>query len=104
MLRLLLLRLAPVHEKAASSTPCRAITTLKSYLHAYIDGAGLVRDPKALLFQIYSRAAGNSRPTPCPRPQANAYAIIQRRARCTAQLYDRRPEEVTLGEIERVAI
>jgi integrase len=51
---------------------------LESYLHAYIDGAGLAKDPKALLFQSCSRAAqfaGN------PLPQANAYAMIQRRAR-----------------------
>lgn len=51
---------------------------LESYLHAYIDGAGLAGDPKALLLQSCSRAgrlAGN------PLRQANAYAMIQRRAR-----------------------
>ena len=36
-------------------------------------------DPKALLFQTYSRATG--RLTGNPLPQANAYAMIQRRAR-----------------------
>jgi integrase len=110
-------------------------------LRAYIDGAGLAKDPKALLFQSCSRAgqlAGN------PLPQANAYAMIQRRAKAagiaarvgnhtfratgvtaylnnggtlekaarmanhasarTTQLYDRRTEEVTLDEVERIGI
>jgi integrase len=56
--------------------PCHH--NLESYLRAYIDGAGLAGDPKALLFQSCGRAgrlAGN------PLPQANAYAMIQRRAR-----------------------
>jgi site-specific recombinase XerD len=56
--------------------PCHH--NLESYLRAYIDGAELAGDPKALLFQSCGRAgrlAGN------PLPQANAYAMIQRRAR-----------------------
>jgi len=56
--------------------PCHH--NLESYLRAYIDGAGLANNPKALLFQSCGRAgrlAGN------PLPQANAYAMIQRRAR-----------------------
>ena len=53
--------------------PCHH--NLDFYLHAYIDGAGLARDPKALLFQTYSRATG--RLTGNPLPQANAYAMIQ---------------------------
>jgi hypothetical protein len=52
---------------------------LESYLHAYIDGAALASAPKALLFQSYSRATGQL--TGNPLPQANAYAMIQRRAR-----------------------
>jgi site-specific recombinase XerD len=67
-----------LHEKGGKphAMPCHH--NLESYLHAYIDGAGLAGDPKALLFQSRSRAgqlAGN------PLPQANAYAMIQRRAR-----------------------
>jgi hypothetical protein len=94
------------------------------------------------LFQTYRRKAGQL--TGNPLPQANAYAIIQRRAKSggittqvgnhtfratgvtaylrnggmlekaalmanhastrTAQLYDRREEEVTLDEVERVPI
>ena len=63
-------------RKAASNTPCRAITISKSYLHEYIDGAGLATEPKAILFQTYSRATGQL--TGAPLPQANTYAMIQR--------------------------
>ncbi len=45
----------------------------------FIDGAGLANDPKSALFQTYSRATGPR--TGNPLPQANAYAMIQRRAR-----------------------
>ncbi len=115
---------------------------LEAYLRAYVDGAGLAGDPKALLFQTYSRARG--RLAGNPLPQANAYAMIQRRARAagvatrvgchtfratgltaylknggalekaaqmadhasarTTQLYDRRAEEATLDEVERIGI
>ena len=109
-------------------------------LHEYIDGAGLANDPKAILFQTYSRATGQL--TGHPLPQANAYEMIQRRAKsagtrvgnhtfratgvtanlknggtlekaaqmanhastCTRQLYDRRAEEVTLDEVERILV
>jgi site-specific recombinase XerD len=120
--------------------PCHH--NLEAYLHEYIDGAGLVTDPKALLFQTYSRATGQLAGNPLP--QANAYAMIQRRAKSagittrvgnhtfratgvtaylknggtleraaqmanhastrTTQLYDRRAEEVTLGEVERILV
>jgi integrase len=113
-----------------------------THLHQYIGGAGLANDPKAILFQTYSRATGQL--TGNPLPQANAYAMIQRRAKSggitthvgnrtfratgvtaylknggtleraaqmanhastrTTQLYDRRAEEVTLDEVERVLI
>ena len=68
-----------MHEKGGKqhAMPCQH--NLKSYLHAYIDGAGLTSDHKALLFQTYSRATGQL--TGNPLPQANAYAMIQRRAR-----------------------
>jgi hypothetical protein len=48
-------------------------------LHQYIEGAGIADDPKALLFQNYSRATGQL--TRNPLPQANAYAMIQRTTR-----------------------
>jgi integrase len=99
-------------------------------------------DPKAFLFQTYSRSSGQL--TGAPLPQANAYAMIQRRAKSadiltrvgnhtfratgvtaylknggtleraaqmanhastrTTQLYDRRAEEVTLDEVERILV
>ena len=130
-----------LHEKGGKphAMPCHH--NLESYLHEYIDGAGLASDPKALLFQSCSRAgqlAGN------PLPQANAYAMIQRRAKAAgiatrvgnhtfratgvtaylnnggalekaarmanlasaraAQLYDRRDDEVTPEEVERIRV
>jgi Formaldehyde-activating enzyme (Fae) len=36
--------------------PCPAINNLEAYLHEYLDGAGLANEPKAILFQTYSRA------------------------------------------------
>ena len=52
--------------------PCHH--NLEAYLHEYIDGAGPATEPKALLFQSYSRATGQL--TGNPLPQANAYAMI----------------------------
>lgn len=53
---------------------------------------------------------GTRRLTRTPLPYANAYAMIQRRARAagirtrTTQLYDRRSDEVSLEEVERILI
>ena len=131
-----------LHEKGGKQHAMPCHHNLESYFHAYIEGAGLARDPKALLFQTYNRATG--RLTGNPLPQANAYAMIQRRAKAaeittkvgnhtfratgvtaylknggtferaaqmanhattrTTQLYDRRAEEVTLDEVERILL
>ena len=131
-----------LHEKGGKQHAMPCHHNLETYLHEYIDGAALASDPKALLFQSYSRATGQL--TGSPLPQANAYAMIQRRARAagittkignhtfratgvtaylknggtlergaamanhastrTTQLYDRRSDEVSLDEVERVAI
>jgi integrase len=57
--------------------PCHH--SLESYLTAYIEGAGLAADPKGPLFRTIGRDTG--RPlTRRPLPQANAYAMIGRRA------------------------
>ena len=63
-----------LHEKGGKlrAMPCHH--NLEAYLHEYIDGAGLATEPKALLFQTYSRATGQL--TGNPLPQANAYAMI----------------------------
>ncbi|MGO9430778.1 tyrosine-type recombinase/integrase, partial [Rhodoblastus sp.] len=99
-------------------------------------------DPKGPLFRTIGRGTGKL--TRTPLPQANAYAMIQRRAACaeietnignhtfratgitaylknggtlekaaamanhsstrTTQLYDRRHDEMSLDEIERIVI
>jgi site-specific recombinase XerD len=57
--------------------PCHH--NLKTYLTAYIEGAGLAEDPEGPLFRTIGRDKG--RPlTRTPLPQANAYAMIGRRA------------------------
>ena len=120
--------------------PCHH--NLEDYLVAYLDGAGLRGDPKGPLFRTIGRGTGKL--TRTVLPQANAYAMIRRRATVagiktklgnhsfratgitaylrnggtlemaaamanhastrTTQLYDRRRDEVTLDEIERIAI
>ena len=121
--------------------PCHH--NLETYLTAYIDGAGLADDSKGPLFRTIGR--GKGRPlTRTPLPQANAYAMIGRRAAAagiatklgnhsfratgitaylknggtlekaaqmanhastrTTQLYDRRCEELSLDEVERIRV
>ena len=124
----------------AHAMPCHH--TLESYLHSYIEGAGLAEDPKGVLFRTIGRGTGVL--TRTPLPQANAYAMIGRRAAAagiatklgnhsfratgitaylknggtlekaaqmanhastrTTQLYDRRREEVSLDEVERIRV
>jgi site-specific recombinase XerD len=68
-----------LHVKSGRQHAMPCHHNLEFYLREYIDGAGLANDPKALLFQTYSRATGQLAGNPLP--QANAYAMIQRRAR-----------------------
>ena len=56
--------------------PCHH--NLEEYLTAYLDGAGLRGDPKGPLFRTIGRGAGKL--TRTVLPQANAYAMIRRRA------------------------
>jgi len=124
----------------AHAMPCHH--TLESYLRSYIEGAGLAGDPKGVLFRTIGRGTGVL--TRAPLPQANAYAMIGRRAAAagietklgnhsfratgitaylknggtlekaaqmanhastrTTQLYDRRREDVSLDEVERIRI
>jgi integrase/recombinase XerC len=56
--------------------PCHH--NLDEYLVAYLDGAGLRDDPKAPLFRTIGRGTGKL--TRTVLPQANAYAMIRRRA------------------------
>jgi integrase len=120
--------------------PCHH--TLEDYLHAYLDGTGIAGDRDGPLFRTIGRGTGQL--TRTPLPQANAYAMIQRRAQAagiqtrignhtfratgitaylknggtlekaaaiahhastrTTQLYDRRHDEVSLDEVERILI
>jgi site-specific recombinase XerD len=56
--------------------PCHH--NLETYLHAYLDGSGISADPKGPLFRTIGRSTGQL--TRTPLPQANAYAMIRRRA------------------------
>ncbi len=131
-----------LHEKGGKRHEMPCHHNLEDYLSAYLDGAGLRGDPKGPLFRTIGRGTG--RLTRTALPQANAYAMVQRRAAAagiatrignhsfratgitaylknggtlekaaamanhastrTTQLYDRRPDEMTLDEVERVLI
>ena len=131
-----------LHEKGGKRHEMPCHHNLEAYLHAYIDGCGLPSDPKGPLFRTIGRGTGKL--TATRLPQANAYAMIRRRALAagietkignhtfratgitaylknggtlekaaamanhastrTTQLYDRRSDEVSLDEVERVVI
>jgi site-specific recombinase XerC len=120
--------------------PCHHI--LEAYLHAYLDGTGIGDDPKGPLFRTVRRGTGQLSETPLP--QANAYAMVRRRALAagigtaignhtfratgitaylknggtlenaaamanhastrTTQLYDRRHDDISLDEVERIRL
>ena len=122
------------------SMPCHH--KLEEYLVAYLDGVGLRDDPKGPLFRTIRR--GTRQLSGAVLPQANAYAMIRRRAAAagirtkvgnhsfratgitaylknggtlekaaamanhastrTTQLYDRRRDEISLDEVERIVI
>jgi len=56
--------------------PCHHM--LDVYLHAYLDVTGIGGDPKGPLFRTIQRGTGQLSDTPLP--QANAYAMVRRRA------------------------
>jgi site-specific recombinase XerD len=56
--------------------PCHH--NLETYLQAYLDGGGISADPKGPLFRTIGRTTGQL--TRTPLPQANAHAMIRRRA------------------------
>jgi integrase/recombinase XerD len=67
-----------LHEKGGKRHEMPCHHNLEAYLHAYIDGCGLGEDPKGFLFRTIGRGTGKL--TKTPLPQANAYAMIRRRA------------------------
>jgi site-specific recombinase XerD len=131
-----------LHEKGGKRHEMPCHHNLESYLEAYLDGSGIRQDLKGPLFRTIGR---NTRLlTRTALPQANAYAMIRRRAAAagiktrignhtfratgitaylknggtleqaaamanhastrTTQLYDRRRDELTLDEVERIFI
>lgn len=120
--------------------PCHH--TLDEYLHAYLDGTGIADDTKGPLFRTIGRGTGRLSQTSLP--QANAYAMVRRRALAagietrvsnhsfratgitaylknggtlenaammanhastrTTQLYDRRCDDISLNEVERIRL
>jgi len=68
-----------LREKGGKAHAMSCHHNLETYLTAYIEGAGLDADPKGPLCCTIGR--GKGRPlTRMPLPQANAYAMIRRRA------------------------
>lgn len=124
----------------AHAMPCHH--NLEAYLTAYLEQTGIMNEDKGPLFRTVGRGTGKL--TATPLPQANAYAMIRRRAAAagiktrignhsfratgitaylknggtlekaaqmanhastrTTQLYDRRRDEVSLDEVERIAV
>jgi integrase len=124
----------------AHAMPCHH--TLEAYLHAYLEGTGIAAEPKGPLFRTIARGTGQLSATPLP--QANAYAMVRRRAAAaglatkignhtfratgitaylkaggtlenaaamanhastrTTQLYDRRRDDISLDEVERIRV
>lgn len=120
--------------------PCHH--TLEAYLHAYLVETGIEADLKGPLFRTVQRGTGQL--SAAALPQANAHAMVRRRARAagiktlignhsfratgitaylknggtlenaaamanhastrTTQLYDRRRDEISLDEVERVRL
>ena len=131
-----------LHERGGKRHDMPCHHNLETYLHAYIEAAGLVGDVRGPLFRTIGR--GTDQLTATPLPQANAYAMVRRRAKAasiatrisnhsfratgitaylknggtlekaaqmanhastrTTQLYDRRSDDVSLDEVERVLI
>jgi len=124
----------------AHTMPCHH--SLEEYLTAYLEQTGIMQDGKGPLFRTVGR--GTSQLTRTPLPQANAYAMVRRRAVAagiwtkignhsfratgitaylknggtlekaaamanhastrTTQLYDRRRDEMSLDEVERIRV
>jgi site-specific recombinase XerD len=131
-----------LHEKGGKEHTMPCHHNLEEYLIAYMDGCGLREAPEGPLFRTIGRGTGQL--TQTPLPQANAWAMVQRRALAagiatkignhtfratgitaylknggtleraatmanhastrTTQLYDRRSDDITLDEVERVLI
>jgi site-specific recombinase XerD len=131
-----------LHEKGGKEHAMPCHHNLEVILSTYIEVSGITNDPQGPLFRTIGRGTGQL--TQTPLPQANAHAMIRRRATAagiktkigchsfratgitaylknggtlekaaamanhastrTTQLYDRRSAEMSLDEVERIAI
>jgi site-specific recombinase XerD len=131
-----------LHEKGGKEHAMPCHHNLEEALSSYLEKTGLAADPQAPLFGTIGR--GSKTLTRSTLPQANAYAMIRRRALAagirtkignhsfratgitaylknggtlekaaamanhsstrTTQLYDRRRDEMSLDEVERIVI
>jgi site-specific recombinase XerD len=131
-----------LHEKGGKRHEMPCHHNLETYLHAYIEGAGIGDNPKSILFPTALGRTGFL--SVRPMTQADAYRMIRRRAveagiatkignhsfratgiteylrnggrreiaqqmanhesARTTGLYDRRDDEVSLDEVERIVI
>jgi integrase len=132
-----------LREKGGKAHPMPCHHNLETYLLAYIEGAGIAKDPKGPLFRTIGRSKG--RPlTRSPLQQSDSYVMIARRCAAagvttkvgnhslratgittylknggtlekaaqmanhastrTTQLYDRRREELSLDEVEKIRV
>jgi len=131
-----------LHEKGGKEHAMPTHHNLEQALLAYLDGNGVENRPKDPLFRTLGRGTGQL--TRASLPQANAHAMIRRRAAAagintkignhsfratgitaylknggtlekaaamanhastrTTQLYDRRRDEMSLDEVERILI
>jgi hypothetical protein len=67
-----------LHEKGGKQHAMPCHHNLETYLHAYIEGAELANDPKALLFQTYSRTTGQLTGNPLPQAPTGSRLYICR--------------------------
>ncbi len=68
-----------LHEKGGKAVALPCHHNLETYLHAYLDGTGIRDAAAGPLFRTIGRGTG--RLTRTPLPSANAYAMVQRRAK-----------------------
>lgn len=70
-----------LHEKGGKAVALPCHHNLETYLHAYLDGAGIAGDAAGPLFRTIGRGTGQL--TRTSLPSANAYAMVQRRAKAS---------------------
>ena len=68
-----------LHEKGGKAVDLPCHHNLETYLHAYLDGPGIAIDGDGPLFRTISR--GTAALTRTALRAANAYAMVQRRAK-----------------------